>query len=154
MKRNIFLAIALVFIIVFWSYFYFETRDGTSFERNTPAMYKDIVTLFSPLPGDAIASPLRILGEARGNWYFEASFPIILTNWDGLIIAEGFATAQVNPADGGAGWMTTNYVPFDATLEFETPEYGDVGYLILKKDNPSGLPEHDDAFEIQVRFTR
>jgi hypothetical protein len=48
--------------------------------------------------------------------------------------------------------MTEDFVPFTATIEFETPDYGDIGALILKKDNPSGLPEHDDAYEIPVRF--
>jgi hypothetical protein len=105
----------------------------------------DKIRLISPLPGGVIKSPLIVKGEARGNWYFEASFPVILTNWDGLIIAEGIATAE-------SDWMTTEFVPFTATLEFEIPKYKNNGFLILKKDNPSGLPEHDDALEIQVLF--
>lgn len=96
-------------------------------------------------PGDLIESPLVIEGEARGFWYFEASFPIVLVNWDGLIIAEGFATAQDE-------WMTEDFVPFEATLEFTKPSYGDTGALILQKDNPSDLPEFDDALEIPIKF--
>lgn len=101
--------------------------------------------LEAPQPFEVITSPLTIRGEARGSWFFEASFPIVLTNWDGLIIAESYATAQDD-------WMTTDFVPFEATLEFDTPEYGERGFLILKKDNPSGLPEHDAAYEIPVTF--
>lgn len=147
MKKILFpvLIIVLILVLAVGSYFYFAKKSEILSEKNIPAVYKDIVKLRSPLPGDIVSSPLRITGEARGNWYFEASFPIILTNWDGLIIAEGFATAQDE-------WMTTEFVPFEAMLEFDVPEYGDNGYLILKKDNPSGLPEHDDAFEIQVQF--
>jgi hypothetical protein len=43
-------------------------------------------------------------------------------------------------------------------LEFTNPyQVGDQdfmkqGTLIMQKDNPSGLPEHDDAFEIPIRF--
>jgi hypothetical protein len=48
--------------------------------------------------------------------------------------------------------MTADFVPFTATLNFTKPSYGNNGFLILKKDNPSGLPEHDDALEIQVKF--
>jgi hypothetical protein len=52
--------------------------------------------------------------------------------------------------------MTTDYVPFKATLTFTEPEdigdFSNRGSLILKKDNPSGLPEHDDAFEYTVFF--
>jgi hypothetical protein len=111
----------------------------------------DLISLQSPLPNALISSPLTITGKARGNWFFEATFPVLLTNWDGLIIAEGFATAE-------SDWMTTEFVPFKATLDFVSP-YGDGtedfmkrGSLILKKDNPSGLQEYDNSLEIPVRF--
>lgn len=109
----------------------------------------DLIRIISPRPHGVIASPLVISGEARGNWFFEASFPVFLTDWDGKIIAQGIATAQDE-------WMTTEFVPYTATLNFDTKDisgnYSDRGTLILKKDNPSGLPEHDDALEIPVRF--
>lgn len=102
---------------------------------------------------ETILSPLIIEGKARGYWFFEASFPVVLTNWDGLIIAQHYAEAQDE-------WMTEEFVPFRAVLEFESPVFPGVdenhfsrrGYLVLKKDNPSGLPEHDDALEIPVLF--
>jgi len=110
----------------------------------------DLIWLYSPQPEEEIESPLKIQGKARGNWFFEASFPVILTNWDGLIIAEGYATA--NPSDGG-DWMTEDFVPFEAELEFTADtSVSNRGALILKKDNPSGLPENDDALEITVFF--
>ncbi len=111
----------------------------------------DLIKLISPVPLGVLTTPLLLTGEARGNWYFEASFPIVLTNWDGLIIAEGFATAN-------GDWMTEEFVPFTAILEFENPyeegqpDFMNNGTLILKKDNPSDLPEHDDALEIPIRF--
>lgn len=108
-----------------------------------------LIRLTSPLPGAEISSPATITGEARGNWYFEASFPIFLTDWDGKIIGQGIAEAQ-------SDWMTTDFVPFKATLTFDTAlisgQYSRNGTLILKKDNPSGLPENDDALEIPVRL--
>ncbi|OGJ59137.1 hypothetical protein A2635_04210 [Candidatus Peribacteria bacterium RIFCSPHIGHO2_01_FULL_51_9] len=104
-----------------------------------------LITVTSPLPGDRITSPLTIKGQARGTWYFEATFPVVLTDWDGLIIAQGYAQAE-------GEWMTEDFVPFSATLTFEKPAYGERGTLVLQKDNPSGLPEHDDAVEIPIRF--
>ncbi len=95
-------------------------------------------------PGQEIVSPLTISGEAR-KWYFEGSFPVMLVNWDGLIIAQGIATAQ-------SDWMTENFVPFKATLTFTKPDYKDNGSLILKNDNPTGLPQFDEAVEIPVKF--
>jgi hypothetical protein len=109
----------------------------------------NLIRVTSPKAGDSITSPLKITGEARGNWYFEANFPIILTNWDGLIIAEGYATAK-------GEWMTTEFVPFEATITYTKPTGGEAfnnrGFLILKKDNPSGLPENDAALEIPIFF--
>lgn len=112
----------------------------------------DLIQLTTPVPNGVVAdSPLMLTGQARGYWYFEASFPIVLTNWDGLIIAEGYATA-----DGD--WMTEEFVPFTASLEFTNPyeegqpDFMKRGSLILQKDNPSGLPENDNALEIPIYF--
>lgn len=107
--------------------------------------HNDLIRLSYPLPNQIIKSPLTIMGEARGNWFFEGDFPVTLTNWDGLIIAEGYATAQ-------GEWMTQDYVPFTAQLVFDKPDLYPRGSLILQKDNPSGLPEYDDALEIQINF--
>lgn len=108
---------------------------------------KDLIRVTSPLANAEVSSPVTITGEARGTWYFEASFPVMLTDWDGKIIAQGIAQAQ-------GDWMTTNFVPFKATLTFKKSDvvgkYSNKGTLILKKDNPSGLPEKDDALEIPV----
>lgn len=111
----------------------------------------DMITLMSPLSDAIITSPLTITGQARGGWFFEATFPILLTNWNGLIIAEGFATAT-------GEWMTNEFVPFTASLNFISPykptdaDFMKRGTLILKNNNASGLPEHDRAIEIPVRF--
>ncbi|MCA9368021.1 Gmad2 immunoglobulin-like domain-containing protein [Candidatus Kaiserbacteria bacterium] len=113
--------------------------------------HADLITVTSPQPNDVVTTPLTITGQARGQWFFEASFPVVLVDWDGKIIAESYASAE-------GDWMTADFVPFTATVDFETPYHdGDPdfmrhGALILKKDNPSGLPEHDDALEFPVVF--
>ncbi|MEK7673815.1 MAG: Gmad2 immunoglobulin-like domain-containing protein [Patescibacteria group bacterium] len=108
---------------------------------------EDLIQVESPRANEIISSPLIIKGEARGHWFFEASFPVVLTNWDGLIIAQGIATAK-------SDWMTSEFVPFEAKLDFiiDKNTYSNRGSLILRKDNPSGLPEHDDALEIPIKF--
>lgn len=127
-----------------------QCRDGDKTyteDIGNELLKTDLIRLENPRPNQVIKSPLVVQGEARGYWFFEASFPVYLTDWDGLIIAEGIATAK-------SEWMTEDFVPFEATLNFTVnPEvYSKRGTLILKKDNPSGLPEHDDALEIPVRF--
>ncbi len=105
----------------------------------------DLIKIHQPLPNQVIESPLKIKGQARGNWFFEADFPVVLADWDGLIIGQAIARAK-------GEWMTENFVVFEAELNFERPDYKDNGNLILKKDNPSGLPENDNVLEIQVFF--
>lgn len=125
-----------------------RTANGRLFTEEVESAPNDksnLIRVSNPKPNQEITSPLVITGEARGTWYFEASFPIVLVDWDGLIIAEGHAEAQSN-------WMTQDFVPFQATLTFKAPTYKNYGALILRKDNPSGLPEHDNALEIPVLF--
>ncbi len=123
--------------------------DGQTFFENigNELDKTNLIVVDSPRPNQTISSPLTIKGKARGNWFFEASFPVVLTNWDGLIIASGVAKAE-------GDWMTAEFVPFTAKLIFENPDYKNNGVLILKKDNPSGLPENDDALEIPVLFEK
>jgi len=107
--------------------------------------FGDMIVVESLDNNDTISSPLTITGQARGGWYFEASFPIEIQNASGTKIAEGPAQAQ-------GEWMTENYVPFSATLTFPAQPAGSVGKLILHKDNPSGLPENDAMLEMPVTF--
>lgn len=98
-----------------------------------------------PKPGTPLTSPLVVAGRAPGNWFFEANSGLILTDWDGKIIANGYVTAE-------GDWMTTDYVPFSGTLEFVKPGYGASGTLIFQKDNASGEPQFDDAAEMTITF--
>ncbi len=98
-----------------------------------------------PHPNEVSGSPLKISGRAPGNWFFEASAPVTLTNWDGLIIGESYVQAQ-------GEWMTTNYVPFEGEIIFPEGNLYNRGFLIFKKDNPSGLPENDDSVEMMIKI--
>lgn len=100
------------------------------------------VVLYSPRDGGIQVSPLAIVGEIPGNWSFEASFPVVLKDASGAIIAQD--TAQVL-----GDWMTTDPVLFSLKLPFTTT-VGGMGTLLLQKDNPSGLPENDDSIAIPV----
>ncbi len=92
-----------------------------------------------------VSSPMNVKGRARGYWFFEGSFPVYVLDWDGRIIAQTIAKAQ-------GEWMTEDYVPFEANIIFDIPSYGDRGAIILKRDNPSGLPESDGAVEFPIIF--
>jgi len=57
----------------------------------------------------------------------------------------------VGIAQAEGEWMTTEFVPFKATLNFEKPSVK-TGKLILKKDNPSGLSQNDDELVVPIKF--
>lgn len=104
----------------------------------------DKIVIETPKTNEIISSPLEIKGKARGNWYFEASFPIRLLDENGQEIALTIAQAK-------GDWMTEDFVPFKAILEFVSPA-STKGTLVFEKDNPSGLPEYDDQVVIPIRF--
>src|SRR3989344_4392369 len=90
-----------------------EERQIVLEKQRTPEEVEkmDLIRLDSPRPNDTIESPLVVKGQARGYWFFEADFPVMLVDWDGRIIATGIARAQDE-------WMTKEFVPFEATLDF------------------------------------
>lgn len=92
-----------------------------------------------------VGNTITIIGKARGSWYFEASFPTELRNAAGVGIAQAPAQAQ-------SDWMTAEFVPFEVTLTFPPQPTGSQGTLVLKKDNPSGEPSHDDSISMPVLF--
>lgn len=126
-----------------------STPDGRIFtevldsetEQN-PDSHADLIVVETPASNSVISNPLTVTGRARGFWYFEASFPVELYGQDGELLAIGIAQAQTE-------WMTEDFVDFVATLDYES-ETAQNGKLIFRKDNASGLPEHDDHIEIPV----
>ncbi|MEX2145124.1 MAG: Gmad2 immunoglobulin-like domain-containing protein [Candidatus Spechtbacterales bacterium] len=104
----------------------------------------DLIRIDNPRPNQVISSPLIVSGEARGYWFFEASFPVRLYDANGNEIALAIAQAQ-------GDWMTEDFVPYEAVLEFTTPSTS-TGVLILEKDNPSGLSENEDDLFVPVKF--
>lgn len=103
-----------------------------------------MIRVTAPVVGALVASPLVVSGEARGHWYFEASFPVKILDATGKVLA-------VAPAQAQGEWMTTNFVPFRLSLPFATSSTA-TGTLVLEKDNPSGLPQNDASLRIPIRF--
>lgn len=117
-----------------------STSSGQS--NTVPEPLHNRVVVVSPKSGETVGHTLTISGEAPGNWYFEASFPIKVTTPEGDRIGSGHADAQ-------SDWMTTEQVPFTATINL-TLSYSGPATIALLKDNPSGLPEHDDSIEVPI----
>jgi hypothetical protein len=95
--------------------------------------------------GDLVASPLVIKAEARGMWFFEGSFPIVVTDKSGALLGTGVAQAV-------GEWMTENFVPFTAKIDFKKTAATE-GYVIFRNDNPSGDIKTAMELKIPVKFT-
>ncbi|HRH93640.1 MAG TPA: Gmad2 immunoglobulin-like domain-containing protein [Candidatus Peribacteria bacterium] len=115
---------------------------ASAMASSTPDM-SEMIRNLNVKNGDTLKTGMVITGEARGNWYFEASFPVNLVDDKGVLLA-------AVPAQAQGEWMTDDFAPFSAKLVFTTAAKS--GTLILKNDNPSGLPENDKSIEIPVLF--
>ena len=102
----------------------------------------DDIIITSPTAGAEIMGTFILSGEARGNWYFEASFPV-------EVIAEDGTSLALLPIQAQGEWMTTDFVPFSTEITIEG-DYTGPATIVVHKDNPSGLPEHDGSVSIPV----
>jgi hypothetical protein len=112
--------------------------DNFTYINATP----DLISVTSPTPKALLDKEFTISGSARGTWYFEATFPVIVKDLNGNVIA------QV-PAKANGDWMTTNFVPFTVTIKIPAT-YSGPATIVLKKDNPSGLVQNDSSVSFPV----
>jgi hypothetical protein len=147
MKRSIISLCVLILVLVI-----FATVGYVAPEKViAPDGLSDLIVVNYPTEGSTISSPITVTGRARGYWFFEASAPVYVVDWDGRIIGQSIVTAE-------GDWMTESFVPFKGTITFTTPtnvgEFSNKGAVIFKNDNPSGDPARDKAVEIPIFFSR
>jgi hypothetical protein len=158
MKKRYIVIVLVVFAVLFWALTKAVPKNPSTAtpnentEQTAPVLAQkdDMIVVSSPAIDSTIsASPVVIKGRARGNWFFEASAPVEIVNWDGLIIGEGYISV-----DDGYDWMTTEYVPFTGTISYDASQIGvyNYGWIIMKKDNPSGEPQFDNSLEFKIFF--
>ena len=125
-----------------------KTPDGKNFVEILPSKitYKNastsMIVIDSPLPETTVGNSFVLTGKAYGGWYFEASFPIQVLDSNNQILFQGPAQAQ-------GDWMTSAFVPFKATISLPNAYTGKMTMLI-KNDNPSGLPENDASLSFSL----
>ena len=136
------LTIVIIILVVIALVHFFPGSDSVA--RPSQPEQSDVVRVERPRADELVKSPFLVKGQARGYWFFEASFLIELVDETGLVLGQGLAVA-----DGD--WQTTNFVPFTATINFDSLTTNR-GVLVLHKDNPSGLAEYNDEVDWPVRF--
>ncbi len=102
----------------------------------------DSIKLSNVFANQVIDSPLHIEGEARGAWFFEASFPVKVVDENLNELGRGVAKADGN-------WMTNDFVKFTADITYKKST-STQATIILEKDNPSGLEANYERFIIPV----
>ncbi|KKQ71457.1 MAG: hypothetical protein UT33_C0009G0048 [Candidatus Peregrinibacteria bacterium GW2011_GWC2_39_14] len=152
---KILLLVILVLVVIGGIYIYEDKYGGKDPIVKDPVIItdkSDLIRVTEPTPNSVIKSSFNIKGQARGTWFFEASFPIKLVDANGKQIGVAIAKAT-------SDWMTESFVPFEAQMEFTVPKLAEgsapqvaTGTLIFQKDNPSGLAEYDDELRVPVKF--
>ncbi len=129
------------------------TEDGKRFvepvdDNKTPATLSpaaDIPSITQPTSGATVSSPLTVKGTVPPGWMFEGSLPIALLDENGVTIVEA-AAHETTPGT----WSSGSPVAFETKLTFTTN--AKKGKILIKKDNPSGLPANNRSFELPVVF--
>ena len=118
-----------------------STSTGdTSGTSTAPLSSRVMVT--SPQPHTHVGHAFTVAGVAPGPWYFEAQFPVQVRDPKGNIVGRA-------PGLAAGDWQTDKLVTFTANMQVDATYHGPAT-LILLKDNPSGLPENDDAVSFPI----
>jgi len=121
-----------------------DSSCGEQLNQNQDISNEIVVS--QPQANAIISGTIQVMGQARGQWFFEAVFPVQLINENEELISQTQAHAQED-------WTTENFVPFEAQIEVPAGFSGNAT-LILRRDNPSGLPEYDRELRIPVKIIK
>jgi len=149
MKKEYLIVIVLTLIIVALLGVLFFVPSKKPANSN-PLQGDDGIQITSPLlrKPTAVSSPLKVSGMIMGNGWvgFEGQVGTVkLLDGNGKEITSGILKATTD-------WMTFP-VNFETILNFKEPETK-TGILVFKNENPSGIPEKDRNFFMQVGFSQ
>ena len=100
-----------------------------------------MLTVTSPQQGAFVAHTFQLEGKARGSWYFEGTFPLVIENESGVVL-------ETIPIRAQGDWQTPDLVPFSETIQL--PYYSGNANLILKKANLSSGSSEDASLTIPI----
>lgn len=106
----------------------------------------DKIVIDTPTPGAVTGKTFSIKGKARGNWYSEAVFPVLVLDMSGKTLTQVQAHA-----DGE--WMTEALSPWTANVTVPD-SYTGAATIVVTNDNPSGDPSRDASasFPITIEY--
>lgn len=148
--KKIYIIIVLVIIVIagglgYRQYLKKQEQHKQQSQKVIKSYFKtDSLEISNPAIEDTIHSPFTITGKAKGNWFFEASFPVIITDSENNIVGTGVAQAK-------GDWMTSEFVDFTADVTFSKPNT-QTGFIVFSNDNPSGLPANQKKEKFLIKF--
>lgn len=138
------LVILLLFILTLGVGYYF-LREKLP-EDNSLKTEKGIpLELIYPQPNTEVGCEFELSGKISNQWFFEGSFPVSIVV-DGKTVLETQALTEEE-------WTKEGDISFYSKIKCDSGCVGS-GNIVLKKDNPSDLPENDDSFSIPVTFSK
>jgi hypothetical protein len=107
----------------------------------------EMIKVVSPKVGDSLdaTNGFTVTGEAKGNWFFEATAPVTVFDKNGSVLAKTYVTAQ-------GEWMTTNFVPFKGTISPFLTIGAREGYIEFENSNPSDNEGFRRSLRVNVTF--
>lgn len=104
----------------------------------------DVVLVLDPDSGDTIGCGVTVMGTVPSSWVFEDNFPISVEDPEGNDVMAGYAKSYGDS-------MSQDKVDFSGSIKCIGVNCysGDV-FLVIHKENPSGLTENDDSVRIPL----
>ena len=152
-KLNIVLAVLIVLLL---AVLIFRTKDSAVAPVENPNNVepvgqpvgievlgmKDDLMYSSIKAGDTVSGNTSFSASVKGGYFFEANIVVNILDANKNVLKKGNAMAI-------GEWMKSGPVPFEMELDFTNLKKGP-GYIQIKNDNASGLPENDKEILIPV----
>lgn len=90
---------------------------------------KEDLISFSVAPGQKVSGTIKVTGEIKGGYFFEANILVNVLDNNKSILKKGYGTATTD-------WMTSGPVAFTALIDFTELNSGP-GYVEIQNDDPS-----------------
>jgi hypothetical protein len=130
-------------------YTWCDTKQKCLRTWEEPCELTDKIIVATPVKDSTISSPVIVTGKAVGTWFFEGSFPVQVYDAKDKLLGSG--QAKFVPQSADDTWMTEGSVSFQGEIKFSQPAT-DNGYILFKKDNPSGLAQNDESYKLPIKF--
>jgi hypothetical protein len=126
-----------------------DHQDDPDYNPNDPSILqisgnKDDLVSLSIGPGSIVNGKITITGSIKGAYFFEANAVMQLLDANKVVLKSGNITATSN-------WMTSDPVSFTGTIDATGIPSG-AGYLRIKNDNPSDLPQNDKYIDVSIFY--